>query len=505
MEAVGPDRRLAGRYVLEDHIAPGGMATVWRARDEVLARTVAVKVLRDNLAHDPEFAERFQREAINAARLNHPNIISIFDTGVDEEVYFIVMEYFPGRTIRDAMSEHGPYEPAEAVSLVLPVVSALGFAHSNGVVHRDIKPANILVSEDGRVKVADFGIAKAAFAGTDITTTGNVLGTVQYVSPEQVEGQDIDGRSDLYSVGVVLYEMLTGRAPFVADNHVATAMMRLTQDPVPPSALRSGIPRELDTVVMRAMARRPEDRFSSAESMRGALERFTGTGDPTSTRPIPVTTVEQAGPTPRPSRGSTFRSWMLVPLILLLLAAVVVAGGLAVGRLELGGPLGVRVAPTTASTRTAPRAQALRITQAKDFDPLGDNEENSGDAGNAIDADPSSSWTTQHYKSPEFGGLKAGLGLWLDFGTTARVQGLTIRSPIPGWRFELKDSMSESAPSLEAANGETSFEVGSNGLAEVDLGSVQARGILIWITGLGPDQGQFAAAVSAVTVSGASG
>src|SRR5919106_1163431 len=170
MEAVRPDRRLAGRYVLEEKIAPGGMATIWRGHDDVLARTVAIKCLRDELARDPEFAERFQREAINAARLNHPNIISIFDTGVDDGVYFIVMEYFPGRNFRQLLSDSGPLDPRRAAALILPVISALGFAHNNGVIHRDVKPANILVADDARVKVADFGIAKAAFTQGDLTT-----------------------------------------------------------------------------------------------------------------------------------------------------------------------------------------------------------------------------------------------------------------------------------------------------------------------------------------------
>ncbi len=506
MEAVRPDRRLAGRYVLEEKIAPGGMATIWRGHDDVLARTVAIKCLRDELARDPEFAERFQREAINAARLNHPNIISIFDTGVDDGVYFIVMEYFPGGDFRRLVSESGPLDPQRAVALILPVISALGFAHNNGVIHRDVKPANILVADDGRVKVADFGIAKAAFTQGDLTTTGNVLGTVQYLSPEQVEGVELDGRSDLYSVGVVLYELVTGRVPFVAENHVATAMMRLTQEPVPPSALRAGIPRELDAMIMRAMARRPEERFSSAESMGSALERFVGVGDLASTRPVPITAVEEeaAASAPPPPRSAMFRAWMLVPLILLLLAALVVAGGLAIGRLELGGPLGVRVAPTQ-TPRPANTASAIEIVTADDFDPETDGEENPDEVDLAIDGKFDTSWETQGYNTAEFGALKEGLGLWLEFAGPTQVRQVTIQSTVDGWTFELKGEKDGAAETLASTDGQTSFEV-SGGRAVVDLQPVDTTGLLIWITRLGSsEEGRFRATISEVGVTGTPG
>ena len=197
MKAVAPEQRLAGRYVLEELVASGGMAAVWRATDEVLARTVAVKVLREDLARDPEFFSRFQAEAVAAARLTHPCIISVFDTGVDDGVCYIVMEYFEGKTLRAVIDERRALDAAEAVGIVMPVLSALAFAHSMGIVHRDVKAANVLMSPEGRVKVTDFGIAKAAFAAQNLTTTGAILGTVRYLSPEQAQGGEVDGRSDL--------------------------------------------------------------------------------------------------------------------------------------------------------------------------------------------------------------------------------------------------------------------------------------------------------------------
>src|SRR5436309_1196838 len=288
MEAVAPERRLAGRYVLEELIATGGMAEVWRARDDVLARMVAVKILRADLADDPSLSERFQREAVAAARLTHPHIISVFDTGIDDDTRYIVMEHFAGRSLREILEDRKALPTDESVSIMLPVLDELGFAHGHGLIHRDVKPGNILV-EDGRVKVTDFGIAKAAYAHGDLTTTGAMLGTVRYVSPEQVEGGEIDSRSDLYSAGVVLYEMLTGRPPFAAQTDVATAMMRLTSDPLPPRAIRPGVPRRLEAVVTKAMARRPEDRFLSADAMRAALERHAASVDPSATQAIPLT------------------------------------------------------------------------------------------------------------------------------------------------------------------------------------------------------------------------
>jgi serine/threonine-protein kinase len=231
MEAVAPKGRLAGRYLLEELIASGGMAEVWRARDDVLARMVAVKILRSDLAEDAALSERFQREAVAAARLNHPNIISVFDTGNDGGVRYIVMEHFAGQSLQEIEAQRA-IGTDEAVSIMLPVLDALGFAHGHGVVHRDVKPGNILVGPSDRVKVTDFGIAKAAHAGADLTTTGALLGTVRYVSPEQVQGGPIDAAADLYSTGVVLYELLTGRPPFSAESDVATAMLRLTADPL---------------------------------------------------------------------------------------------------------------------------------------------------------------------------------------------------------------------------------------------------------------------------------
>jgi hypothetical protein len=498
MEAVAPDRRLAGRYVLEELIATGGMASVWRARDEVLARMVAVKVLRPELAADPAFAQRFQREAVSSARLAHPNIISVFDTGEDAGVRYIVMEHFEGSTLRDLLQRDGAMEPAPALDVILPVLSALAQAHAAGLTHRDVKPANILVGEDGRVKVTDFGIAKAAFDTFDLTGTGAVIGTARYLSPEQVHGGELDGRSDLYSLGVVLYEMLTGRPPFEAENDLATAMMRLSRAPVPPRAIRPGIPADLETSVLRALALRPGDRFPSAEAMRAALERHARRTEPPPTQAIPRTLErDAAGP------DSIFRSWMLVPLVLIVLGAAVVAGGLALGRLQLGGPLGVQAAD--GQTEEPPAgAGRLAISEARDFDPQGnDGSEHPEDVPLAVDGDRSTAWETDHYNSAAFGGLKDGLGLWLELEGDPELIRVTITSPIDGWTFQVQPGSSPESLSgpIPSAAGATTFEIRS-GRAVVDLEPAKASGIMIWITGLGPDGGRFAAAISEVGLTG---
>jgi len=504
MEAVAPDRRLADRYVLEELIATGGMAEVWRGRDEVLARRVAVKILRSDLAGDPDVAERFQREAIAAARLTHPSIISVYDTGLEDGTRYIVMEHFAGPSLRNVLDQRGWLPAAESVAIVLPVLDALAYAHESGLVHRDVKPGNVLVGDGGRpVKVTDFGIAKAAFAGGKLTTTGSLLGTVRYISPEQVEGREVDARSDLYSAGAVMYETLTGRPPFEGPNDVATAMMRLTTDPLPPRAVRPGIPRGVESVVLRSMARRAEDRFPSAQAMRAVLERAVGR-EARATRVLSVSQRAHTGAIDEsePARGSAFRSWMLVPLILILLAVGAIAAGLALGRLEIGGPLGVRAAPNAGTGATGGLARILAVG-AHDFDPEGaDHMENPEQARLAIDGDPATGWKTDHYSTADFGRLKDGVGLWIDLGRDREVSRILIRSSIPGWSFELRSGpLGRPSEPLASKDGTTSFRM-SSGRVSIDLKPVRTPGLLIWITQLAPDAGRFAAEVAEVAVQG---
>jgi serine/threonine-protein kinase len=265
------DTLFDGRYRIQRKLGAGGMADVYLAEDQELGRRVAIKILNGRHANDEQFIERFRREAKNAAALNHPNIVSIYDRGNAEDTYYIAMEYLDGRTLKELIVGRGKAPINVAVEYARQILSALRFAHRHGIVHRDIKPHNVLVDSDGRVKVTDFGIARAGTS--QMTETGSIVGTAQYLSPEQARGGEVDPRSDLYSLGVVLYELLTGKTPFEGDTPVEIAMKHLSNAPKPPSKLRPDVPPELDMVVLRALAKNPDDRYQSADEMEADLER----------------------------------------------------------------------------------------------------------------------------------------------------------------------------------------------------------------------------------------
>jgi serine/threonine-protein kinase len=261
-----------GRYRILRKLGTGGMANVYLAEDEVLGRRVAIKILNDRHAGDDQFVERFRREAKNAASLSHPNIVSIYDRGEAEGTYYIAMEYLDGRSLKELIVARGPAPIHLAVDYARQILAAIRFAHRHGIVHRDIKPHNVLVDGEGRLKVTDFGIARAGVS--QMTEAGSIIGTAQYLSPEQAKGAPVDQTSDLYSVGVVLYELLTGVVPFSGDTPVEIAMKHLSSVPEPPSAKRADVPRDLDLVVMRALAKDQSERYQSAEEMDADLRRI---------------------------------------------------------------------------------------------------------------------------------------------------------------------------------------------------------------------------------------
>jgi serine/threonine-protein kinase len=267
---------LGGRYELHRRLARGGMADVFLARDQLLDRAVAVKVLFAEFAADPTFVERFRREAQAAANLSHPNIVGVYDWGREGSTYYIVMEFVEGRSLADLLRSEGRLHPDRAARITYEVAGALAFAHRNELVHRDIKPGNVLISPQNQVKVADFGIATAIAAGvnTDLTKAGTVMGTATYFSPEQAQGQRVDARSDLYSLGVVLYEMLTGEAPFTGDSPVAIAYKHVQEAPTPPSQSGATVPRPLEAITMRLLFKDPERRYPSADALRADLRRY---------------------------------------------------------------------------------------------------------------------------------------------------------------------------------------------------------------------------------------
>jgi len=265
------DTLFDGRYRIQRKLGAGGMADVYLAEDQELGRRVAIKILNGRHANDDQFIERFRREAKNAAALNHPSIVSIYDRGEAEDTYYIAMEFLDGRTLKELIVGRGAAPINVAIEYGRQILSALRFAHRHGIVHRDIKPHNVLVDAEGRVKVTDFGIARAGTS--QMTETGSIVGTAQYLSPEQARGGEVDPRSDLYSLGVVLYELLTGKTPFDGETPVEIAMKHLSNAPKPPSKLRPEVPPELDKVVLRALAKNPDERYQSADEMEADLER----------------------------------------------------------------------------------------------------------------------------------------------------------------------------------------------------------------------------------------
>lgn len=351
------ERIFGNRYRVLGKIGEGGMATVYQAEDTLLERVVAVKVLREQYAIDPSFLERFKQEARAAAGIAHQNIVSVYDVGTDQGFHYIVMEYVDGTSLKDLITQGAPFSASRAISLILQVLSALSFAHQKGIVHRDIKPQNILVSPDGHVKVTDFGIARAATSG-QLTETGTVLGTVHYCSPEQAQGRSVGVGSDLYSAAIVVYEMLTGRLPFEGDGALAVALKHLQEEPVEPSQLNPRVPPQLDAIVLKAMAKDPADRYTSAEEMRQALLSYQRFSDQLTSQFAPVTQPRAKGTAGRtPGRGtskSTGKSgsrWVTVVLGLLIIGALL--GWIPLGNRiydELFAVGGVSPSPTVAPT-----------------------------------------------------------------------------------------------------------------------------------------------------------
>jgi len=481
---------IASRYRLESLIARGGMAEVWEGYDRLLDRPVAVKMPLVHLRQQSEFLQRFQREAVAAARLSHPLVVAVYDTGVDPDVgAFIVMELVRGGSLRDLIRGEGGVPVARAVSLAGQVASALQFAHDRGVIHRDVKPANILIG-DGDVKVADFGIAKAVVDADDLTKTNVTMGTARYLSPEQIEGRPTDARADVYSLGVVLYEMLCGRCPFEAESDMATALKHLTTTPEPPSSLNPDIPAWLDTVVLTALAKNADARFDSARSFRRALDAgipvaipddaptpASGLSTAAVTRPAPVgPPAVKTAPAPRARRAR---------LPLLAGAVLLAAGGLSVllfgvlGRGPSGG--GSPGASTTGSTTP------LALASAHAFDPPpGDGVEDNPDLPNLIDGNPATTWHTEYYTNPQFGNLKSGVGAYLELRNPAPVSKLVIQSPDTGWRYQVYEVDTPSAPGALAGWGRP-VASGSVGAATTTaaLPGQPATYVLLWITNLG--------------------
>ena len=324
---------LGDRYEINSPLGHGGMAEVYLGTDRVLGRQVAIKVLGQHFADDESFVARFRREAQSAAALNHPNVVSVFDTGSDNGTHFIVMEYVQGRTLADIIKDDAPLLPERAVEITEAVAVALGFAHREGIIHRDVKPGNIMLTPSGDVKVMDFGIARAV-SSDSLTQTATVLGTATYFSPEQAQGASVDARSDIYSLGCVLYEMVTSHPPFAADSPVTVAYKHVKEDPVPPSRLNADVPAPLDAIILKCLAKNPQNRYHSAAELQQDLQRFrTGA----TVQATPILPVESTAVVERATRATTVlpaettpqvkkpRRWIAAVVLLLILGVLGVA------------------------------------------------------------------------------------------------------------------------------------------------------------------------------------
>jgi eukaryotic-like serine/threonine-protein kinase len=313
MPGVTRDTVIDGRYRVLNRIGSGGMADVYCAEDSQLGRRVAVKLLYPRFAEDQEFVERFRREASSAAGLQHPNVVQVYDRGEWDGTYYIAMEYLEGRSLKQIIREEGALDPDRAIDIAIQVLRAERFAHKRGIVHRDIKPHNVIVDDEGNAKVTDFGIARAGTS--DMTETGSILGTAQYLSPEQAQGHPVSARSDLYSTGILLYECLTGRVPFDGDSPVTIALKQVSEEPIPPAELNPAVSPELEDVVLHAMAKDPAWRFASADEFIAALEAVRGrpaTGTFAHVPPrAPIEELEEAD-----RRNLRWLLWVLLALAL---------------------------------------------------------------------------------------------------------------------------------------------------------------------------------------------
>jgi eukaryotic-like serine/threonine-protein kinase len=470
---------ISERYELEELVGTGGMSSVYRAHDRLLERDVALKVLHEHFTEEGDHVERFRREARSVAQLSHPNIVTVIDRGEQDGRQFIVFEYCDGENLKALIARKGPLPEREAVQLALQIARALGFAHEHGLVHRDVKPQNVLLNGDGETKVTDFGIARSLDVHGGLTQTGTVMGTSDYISPEQARGSRADAQSDIYSLGAVLYEMLTGEVPFPGDNFVSVALRHINEPPPSVRARRPELSPRLDAAVQRAMAKDPQDRFGSMDEL--CAELSASLGEPATASWGAETMVvapqrrlgrRRRAPRPPAERPSVW------PLIMLLAGLAVLAGILAavftftdstskitdfVHKAGVGGP--------------AP-AKPVHLSGLTSYDPEGDNgSEHSEDARFATDGDPGTFWTTEQYS----GGLqKSGVGVVLDAGSTKRMTQLTVSSDTPGFQAQIQAG---SSPSGSFAPVSDSRTVGDRTVFSLRGGRL--RYYLVWITNLG--------------------
>jgi eukaryotic-like serine/threonine-protein kinase len=465
---------ISDRFELEELVGTGGMSSVYRARDRLLERHVAIKILHEHYSRDADYVERFRREARAAARLSHPNIVTVIDRGEADGRQFIVFEFVDGQNLKELVAGRGRLPVRDALELGVEIGRALAFAHAQGLVHRDVKPQNVLLG-GGDVKVTDFGIARSLDVNIGLTQTGTVLGTGEYISPEQATGQVVDERTDIYSLGVVLYELLDGQPPYSGDSFVSVAM-RHVNDPVPSiSVARPDVPLRVDAALQRAMAKDPDDRFPSMGDFVSELGScLSGLGDVDAERT--VISAPPVAPRVRPKRQPgrhRRRRWAPLVVLLVLLAAVGVGIAVYYAVRDTGSSEGANGGD----------GASVHLVATNAYDPQGDGQEHDEEVPNATDGNPATFWETEDYRgSVTFGNLKDGVGIVLDAGQAVSLPSLTVVSNTPGYVARVEAGASSNGPFSPVSSSQT---VGGRTTFSLSVDPVQ-RYYLVWITRLAP-------------------
>jgi eukaryotic-like serine/threonine-protein kinase len=460
---------LAGRYELEELVGTGGMSSVYRAHDRLLDRKVALKVLHEQYTEDPDYVERFRHEARSVASLSHPNIVTVIDRGDHDGRQFIVFEYVHGENLKRLIQRRGPAPVATALELTIQIAHGLSFAHQQGLVHRDVKPQNVLLNGDGQAKVTDFGIARSLDVQHGMTQTGTVLGTSDYIAPEQAQGQRVDEHTDIYSLGVVLYELLTSEVPYPGENFVAVAMRHINEPPPSIRDKRPDVSPRLEAAVQRAMAKRQEDRFDTMSDFCHELEANLHEAQGTVVMAPPPTArrvrARRGGPNP----------WPIVLALLVLIAIGGVIAYLAITRDQTNNPTSKPPISTSAGTPVV----HLRAVTA--YDPFGTGGEHDSQAGLATDGDGATYWETEHYNdAPSLG--KEGVGLVLDAGEAVQLHTVGVSTATPGFVASIRAGDSKLGPfpvtvaASRTVGDRTQFTVTAQG---------KHRYYVLWITRLG--------------------
>jgi tRNA A-37 threonylcarbamoyl transferase component Bud32 len=469
---------LNGRYRIDAKIGSGGMATVYEAYDQTLERPVAIKVLNHEISAEESALERFRREARTAAQISHPNVVMVIDAGEDRGRPYIVFEHVEGETLKERIRRDGPLRVTEAIAYAIEIGRALEAAHERQLVHRDVKPQNVLLDPEGHAKVTDFGIARSLdIALRPLTAAGRVMGTTDYVSPEQALGHDVTGQSDVYSLGIVLYEMLTGDVPFSGDTSITVAMKHVREGLPDLQRRRPEVSAALAAVVEKATAKDVASRYGSVGELVRELEQvLTYEAARSGTSEEEATAVLSALPGERRWPGGRKRALRVAGLALAVVALAVAAGIAIESTRDEGGDGGAR-----------PGLSAIRLgdRDASDYDPPpGDGGENAEAAVNVLDGDAATVWETEGYDSPELGNIKDGVGLYLDAGRPVVASAVRISTPQPGWAMDLyvsNEVPGSVADWLRVGGGEMEGRRRTFGL---DTGDQRFRHFLVWITKL---------------------